>query len=242
MKILSSALDVHPRGPRDTKKKKAILIGATGATGKQLLRQLLDSDHWDGITTITRRPVLDGQGHGKLHEVVVDSFEDLSSTKDDWHGHDFFFNCIGTTRGKAGGAKQFVDIEFGISLSAAELASSAGIPNASVISASGANSNGWAPEWIHPLLYAKTIGQKEETLTKHFSFKNVTIFRPGMLIRHYDGESAMQRFFNSSSLGLPVSLLASAMKRDAESLARDSATNEAIIYKGNKCIKSAIDL
>ena len=111
-----------------------------------------------------------------------------------------------------------------------------------MISASGANSNGWAPEWIHPLLYAKTIGQKEETLTKHFSFKNVTIFRPGMLIRHYDGESAMQRFFNSSSLGLPVSLLASAMKRDAESLARDSATNEAIIYKGNKCIKSAIDL
>ena len=242
MKILSSAFDVHPRGTRDTKKKKAILIGATGATGKQLLRQLLDSDHWDGITTITRRPVLDGQGHGKLHEVVVDSFEDLSSTKDDWHGHDFFFNCIGTTRGKAGGAKQFVDIEFGISLGAAELASGAGIPHASVISASGANSNGWAPEWIHPLLYAKTIGQKEETLTKHFSFKNVTIFRPGMLIRHYDGESAMQRFFNSSSLGLPVSLLASAMKRDAESLARDSATNEAIIYKGNKCIKSAIDL
>ena len=80
MKILSSALDVHPRGPRDTKKKKAILIGATGATGKQLLRQLLDSDHWDGITTITRRPVLDGQGHGKLHEVVIDSFNDLSST------------------------------------------------------------------------------------------------------------------------------------------------------------------
>ena len=42
MKILSSALDVHPRGTRDTKKKKAILIGATGATGKHLLGQLLD--------------------------------------------------------------------------------------------------------------------------------------------------------------------------------------------------------
>ena len=242
MNILSSALDVHPRGPRDTKKKKAILIGATGATGKQLLRQLLDSDHWDGITTITRRPVLDGQGHGKLHEVVIDSFRDLSSTKDDWHGHDVFFNCIGTTRGKAGGAKQFVDIEFGISRDAAELASSAGIPHASVISASGANANGWAPEWIHPLLYSKTIGRKEETLTKHFSFKNVTIFRPGMLIRHYDGESAMQRFFNSSSLGLPVSLLASAMKRDAESLTREVAANEAVIYTGNQCIKSSINL
>ena len=242
MNILKNILDVHPRGSRDNTKKKAIIIGATGATGKQLLKQLLDSDYWDGITVITRRPVSDGRGHGKLHEVIIDSFTDLSSIKDEWHGHDVFFNCIGTTRGKAGGAKQFVDIEFGISLSAAELASSAGIPNASVISASGANANGWAPEWIHPLLYAKTIGQKEETLTKHFPFKNVTIFRPGMLIRHYNNESAMQRFFNSSSLGLPVSLLASAMKRDAESLTRDAPEGEAIIYTGNQCIKSSINL
>ena len=242
MKILSSALDVHPRGPRDTKKKKAILIGATGATGKQLLGQLLDSDHWDGITTITRRPVLDGKGHGKLYEIIVDSFNDLSSTKDDWNGHDAFFNCIGTTRGKAGGAKEFVDIEFGISLDAAELASNAEIPSASVISASGSNADGWGPGWIHPLLYTKTIGQKEETLTKHFSFKNVTIFRPGMLIRYYDSESSMQRFFNSSNLGLPVSLLASAMKIDVESISKDTAANEPIAYAGNSCIKSSIEL
>ena len=242
MNILKNILEVHPRGSRDDTKKKAIIIGATGATGKQLLKQLLDSNHWDGITVITRRPVSDGQGHGKLHEVIIDSFTDLLSTKDEWHGHDVFFNCIGTTRGKAGGAKQFVDIEFGISLGAAELASSSGVPHASVISASGANSNGWGPEWIHPLLYAKTIGQKEETLTKHFSFKNVTIFRPGMLMRHYDSESFMQRFYNTSSLGLPVSYLASAMKRDAESLSKDSDANEPIVYKGNNCIKSSIDL
>ena len=242
MKIVSGILDAHPRGKRDTKKKKAILIGATGATGKQLLRQLLDSDHWDGITTITRRPVLDGEGHGKLYEVVIDSFKDLSSTKDDWNGHDVFFNCIGTTRAKAGGAKEFVDIEFGISLDAAELASNAGIPSASVISASGANANAWAPSWIHPLLYSKTIGQKEETLTKHFSFSNVTIFRPGMLIRHYDGESPIQRFFNSSNLGLPVSLLASAMIRDAESMLNNTEKKDPIVYTGNSCIKSCIKL
>jgi len=63
-----------------------------------------------------------------------------------------------------------------------------------------------------------------------------------MLIRHYDGESAMQRFFNSSNLGLPVSLLASALKRDAESISKDTATNESLVYTGNNCIKSSIKL
>ena len=136
----------------------------------------------------------------------------------------------------------FVDIEFGISLKCAELAFNAGIPNASVISAGGANANAWAVDWIHPLLYTKTIGMKEETLTKHFSFKNVSIFRPGMLIRYYDKTSPMQRFFNKSNLGLPVKLLASAIKRDSESITLDDGENEILIYSGNKCIKSAIQI
>ena len=242
MRILRGNLDVHPRGPKIDGKKKAIIIGATGATGKKLLRKLLDSDRWDGVTTVTRRPVLGGEGHNKLYEVTIDSFNDLSSTKDDWNGHDVFFNCIGTTRGKAGSAKAFVDIEYGISLKAAELASSAGIQNASVISAGGANAEQWAPEWIHPLLYTKTIGQKEQTLTKHFSFKNVTIFRPGMLIRYYNNESALQRFFSSTNLGLPVSLLASAMIRDAESISLNSDKKDPFIYTGNSCIKSSINI
>ncbi len=242
MRILRGNLDIHPRGPKAGEKKKAIIIGATGATGKQLLRQLLDSDQWDGVTTVTRRPVLDGEGHDKLFEVIIDSFKDLSSTKDDWNGHDVFFNCIGTTRGQAGSAKAFVDIEYGISLKAAELASSVGIQNASVISAKGANAEQWAPDWIHPLLYTKTIGQKEQTLTKHFSFKNVTILRPEMLIRHYNNESALQRFFNSNNFGLPVSLLASAMIRDAESISQDSDIKDQVIYIGNACIKSSISI
>ena len=62
-----------------------------------------------------------------------------------------------------------------------------------------------------------------------------------MLIRHYDSESSMQRFFNASSLGLPVSFLASAMKRDAESISKDADANEPVVYKGNNCIKSSID-
>ena len=238
MDIIKKELFAHPRGDIVSQNKRALVIGATGATGAQLLNLLLKSDNWEKITTISRKPVLNGENHEKLNQIVIDSFDNLDQTAESWVGHESFFNCIGTTRKIAGGAKQFVDIEFGISLKCAELANKAKIPNASVISAGGANANAWAVDWIHPLLYTKTIGMKEETLTKHFSFENVSIFRPGMLIRKYNEHSRLQRFFNSSNLGLPVKTLAGALKRDAEAISRES--RNPIVYIGNHCIKSSI--
>ena len=50
MKILKGELTDHPRGDISTQKKKAIVIGATGATGTKLVRLLIDSDNWDKVT------------------------------------------------------------------------------------------------------------------------------------------------------------------------------------------------
>ena len=242
MRIYKNKLTNHPRGDISKKKNRGIIVGATGATGSKLVKLLLESDKWEKITTISRKPVLEGNSHKKLNEVIIDSFDKLDKTFDHWKGHESFFNCIGTTRKIAGGAKQFVDIEYGISLKSAELANKAEIPNASVISASGANPDGFSVDWIHPLLYAKTIGLKEETLTRHYNFNNVSIFRPGMLMRYYDETSALQQFFNDSNMGLPVSLLASAIKRDSEAILEQSNKTESIVYIGNNCIKSSITL
>ncbi len=242
MRIYKNKLTNHPRGDISKKKNRGIIVGATGATGSKLVKLLLESDKWEKITTVSRKPVLEGNSYKKLNEVIIDSFDKLDQTFDHWKGHDSFFNCIGTTRKIAGGAKQFVDIEYGISLKSAELANKAEIPNASVISASGANPDGFSVDWIHPLLYAKTIGLKEETLTSHYNFNNVSIFRPGMLIRYYDETSSLQQFFNDSNMGLPVSLLASAMKRDSEAIMEQSNKTESIVYIGNNCIKSSITL
>ena len=157
MKIFKH-ISSHPRGKVTSSKKKAIIIGSTGATGKKLLSKLLGSDNWDRITSITRKRIFNNNEHQKLTEIIIDSFDDLESTSNHWEGHDVFFNCIGTTRKLAGSAKGFIDVEYGISLKSAEIAFSAGVLHASLISASGANANAWAPDWIHPLLYTKTIG------------------------------------------------------------------------------------
>ena len=219
--------------------KKAIVIGGTGATGRQLIRQLLANDKWEQITSIGRKPVLDGEKHDKLQDIVLENLFDLSSTEEIWKGNDVFFNCIGTTRKRAGSAKIFIDIEAGISMEAAKIASLAKISHASVVSASGANHNQWAKDWIHPLLYIRTIGQKEQTVIKN-KFDRVSIFRPGMLIRLVDNESWVERIMKSKGLGLRVDDLASAMIYDAENKNEISEKDSSVTYLGNENIKTLI--
>ena len=219
--------------------KKAIIIGGTGATGRQLIRQLLKSEEWEQITSIGRKPVLDGKKNDKLQDIVLESLFDLSSTDELWKGHDVFFNCIGTTRKRAGSAKIFIEIEAGISMEAAKIASHAKISHASVISASGANHNQWAKDWIHPLLYIRTIGQKEQTVIKN-AFDSVSIFRPGMLIRLVENENWIERIMKSKGWGLRVDDLASAMIYDAENKNELSEKYSSIAYLNNENIKALI--
>ena len=94
---------------------KAIIIGATGATGSQLLKKLLNDQSCELVTTVGRRSSLSGKKNDKLRDVVIPSMSDLSSTEKYWLDNDVFFNCIGTTRSLAGSASNFVDIEVGIS-------------------------------------------------------------------------------------------------------------------------------
>ena len=216
--------------------KKAVVIGGTGATGRQLVQQLLSSVDFQTVTSIGRRPVLDGNEHEKLNDVVIPSMSQLHKTKDLWNGNDVFFNCIGTTRKKAGGAGQFVDIELGISRLAAKMASEANIPQASAISASGANHKAWSVDWIHPLLYAKTIGQKEQTLISENKFKRVSIFRPGMLIRFMEEGKLWDNILTSLGLGLPVDILSQAMINDALRFSENTSNERLNYINGNQSI------
>ena len=216
--------------------KKAVVIGGTGATGGQLVQQLLSNVDFQKVTTIGRRPVLNGNGHEKLNDVVINSMSQLHETKDLWNGNDVFFNCIGTTRKKAGGARQFVDIELGISSLAARMASEAKIPQASVISASGANHKAWAVDWIHPLLYAKTIGQKEQTVITENKFNRVSIFRPGMLIRMMNGGQWYDSLIKTMGIGLRVDILSQAMILDALVSWERNDSKEINYIEGNHAI------
>jgi nucleoside-diphosphate-sugar epimerase len=218
---------------------KAIIIGGTGATGKQLLNQLMQNQNCELVTSIGRKPVLDGVKNDKLVDIVVESLADLSSTEKSWEGNDVFFNCIGTTRQRAGGAKEFIHIEAGISNEAAKMASNAKIHHASLVSAKGANHKTWAKDWIHPLLYMRTMGQKEQTILSNFSFNHVSIFKPGMLIRLQGKQTWIESFSESKGFGLRVDTLASAMIRNAEQVKLGSVEKSPQFFIGNDHIQSS---
>ncbi len=221
---------------------KAIVIGGTGATGKQLLNQLLQNQNCELVTSIGRKPVLDGAKNDKLVDIVVESLADLSSTEKSWEGNDVFFNCIGTTRQRAGGAKEFIHIEAGISNEAAKMASNAKIHHASLVSAKGANHTTWAKDWIHPLLYMRTMGQKEQTILSNYSFNYVSVFKPSMLIRLQGKQTWFESFSESKGFGLRVDTLASAMIRNAEQVKLGSVEKSPQFFIGNDHIQSSLEL
>jgi hypothetical protein len=192
------------------------------------------------VTTIGRRSSSGKVKNKKHRDIIIPSLKDLSSTKKYWMDNDVFFNCIGTTRKKAVTAKKFVNIEVGYSNESAKMANQAGISHASLISAGGANPDAWAKEWIHPLFYIKTIGQKELTITKNFPFKKTSIFRPGMLLRLQGKQNFFEYLAQSTGTGLSVDILASAMIRDAEKMLKNK-TRSSNIFIGNKNIIESIN-
>ena len=80
---------------------KALIIGATGATGKDLVNVLLQDPDYTEVVAFVRRP---GEViHPKYSEIITD-FEKLEEVADSISG-DVWFTCLGTTL-KAAGSKE----------------------------------------------------------------------------------------------------------------------------------------
>eukprot|EP00939_MAST-03C_sp_MAST-3C-sp1_P003755 g3755.t1 len=188
-----------------------------------------------------------------LQEVVVKDMFDLDLMRDalkEAGEADSVFVCTGTTRGAAGGAEGFKKVEVDIPRTIATALTSIEPSDddddggdeisrlhVSVVSAQGANADlGFAPDWIHPLLYVKTLGQKERVFTDRQSrFRSVSLFRPGMLNR-LKGDRWHENVLNRLGMGLRVDRLASAMVTDAERRSASSCTETVQTFEGNGVI------
>lgn len=93
--------------------KSALLLGGTGAVGKKLLAELLESDEWSRVGEYGRRVSTLPQGQGrptKLEQKVID-FEDLGKAELKAGRWDVVFVTLGTIRAQAGSAAQFEKID-----------------------------------------------------------------------------------------------------------------------------------
>lgn len=150
---------------------KALLIGATGATGKALLNQLLNDENYSEVRVFVRRPT--AIHHAKLKEFVVD-FNDLSRWKNEMVG-DVAFLCLGTTIKQAGSktAMRTIDLDYVVNFS--RFARENGVQKALLVSSSGANRQSC-------FFYPRLKGEVEEALL-HLNFPSLAIFRPSILVR-----------------------------------------------------------
>lgn len=114
---------------------RAFVLGATGATGRDLVEQLLADARYEQVEVAVRRPL--GVEHPKLRVHLVD-FEQLAAWSAAVQG-DVLFLCMGTTLKAAGSeaAQRRVDVDY--QLTAARAAAENGVPTCVLVSAAMAD-------------------------------------------------------------------------------------------------------
>lgn len=150
--------------------KTALIAGASGLIGKELLQKLIASDDYRLIYSLVRRK--SGVVHEKLRELVID-FEKIGQLKFD-EPVDTVFCTLGTTMKQAGSREKFKKVDFEYVLELAKSGKQLGASKFLVISAMGANPKS-------PVFYNQVKGRTEEALIK-IGFNQLVIFRPSLLL------------------------------------------------------------
>lgn len=149
--------------------KTAIVFGATGLIGSQLLPLLFNDPAYDLVQVFTRRSL--GIVNAKLEEVITD-FKDLDALRKQVKG-DVVFNCLGTTINTAGSEAAFRRIDFELVRWSAVAANENNVPQFLVVSSMGANPDS-------RIFYNRTKGEMEKAVSA-LDFKQCVIMRPSML-------------------------------------------------------------
>lgn len=206
------------------KKSHALVIGATGATGRELVQLLLKDDDFSQVTIFVRTAPTINNKKLKIYEI---EFKDLEKYKDIIKG-DILFSTLGTTKKDAGGKDQQYEIDYTYQYEFAKTAAENGVGQLSLVSSVGANAKS-------SFFYPKIKGALEEAVKK-LDFKKIDIFQPPMLIRQPDlmreGEKSGIKILNrlnkigilKSQKPLAVEALAEKMLKMAKTPSNEKAT------------------
>jgi uncharacterized protein YbjT (DUF2867 family) len=150
--------------------KTAVVAGATGLVGKELLRQLATTDNYSRVIGLTRRPVT--SDHRKVTYILT-NFENLESSLSGYAPDDVFC-CLGTTMAKAGSKEKFFRIDYSYPVALAHATLALGAKQYLLVSALGAEKNS-------SIYYNRVKGQVEDSV-KAMGFRSIHILRPSLLL------------------------------------------------------------
>ena len=146
----------------------ALLAGATGLVGRELLPLLLDDGDIEEVVVLSRRSL--ATPHPKLQQGIV-SFDQLKNFV--LPPVDDFYCCLGTTMRDAGSREAFCEVDFVYPVTIARMALAAGATRCFVVSAMGADRTS-------RVFYNRIKGELEEELMR-LELRTVYAFRPSLL-------------------------------------------------------------
>ena len=150
---------------------KALVIGATGSVGKDLVQQLIEDSSVERIDIFVRREVKIPAAKVVAH--VVD-FDHPETWADQLKG-DVLFSCLGTTIRAAGSQDAQWKVDYTYQYEAAKTAKANGVKTYVLVSSVGANAKS-------KVFYTKMKGALDEAV-QELCFEGCFILRPPSLIR-----------------------------------------------------------
>lgn len=189
---------------------KALIIGATGATGKDLLDLILEDKTIQQVDVFVRRELNFAHDKMKVHIINFDKPEQYRMLVKG----DVLFSCLGTTLKVAGSKEAQWKIDYKYQYEFAKFAKENGVKNYLLISAANASAKSW-------VFYSRMKGQLEDAV-RALQFEKLIIFNPPLLIREKTDRkmevlgAKMIGFFNNVGLltsqkPIATNLLAQAM-------------------------------
>lgn len=151
-------------------KKKALVIGATGLIGTELIKLLLSNDEFETVTTFTRKPLEIKNEKYKNHIVNFDSLIDYA----EYIVGDVLFCCMGTTMRVAGSKEQFTKVDYTYPLQFATIAKHNNVGQFILVSSIGANAT-------TSNFYLQTKGKLENAINA-LGFNSFVVLRPSFLL------------------------------------------------------------
>ena len=150
---------------------KALVLGATGAVGKDLVDQLLSDDSFDRVDIFVRREVKVTSAKLVVHIVDFDH-------PDEWENlltGDVLFSTMGTTIKAAGSQEAQWKVDYTYQYNAAAAARKNGVGTYVLVSSVGANPKS-------KFFYTRMKGALDEAV-QNLGFPSCHILRPPSLIR-----------------------------------------------------------
>jgi uncharacterized protein YbjT (DUF2867 family) len=149
----------------------ALIVGASGLIGEQLLALLLASSRYNKVIALVRQPL--SLEHHKLEQYQV-NFEHLAQELSDLCPVDHIYCTLGTTIKKAGSKEAFYQVDHNYPLTIAEHFHHRGASLFAIVSAIGANK--------HSAVFYNQVKGKVEANLADIGYQHLGIFQPSMLV------------------------------------------------------------